>query len=345
DWRKIVFYPSAVNLVSRLSSYAFLGPVLCRNDEWLDINGDYAVVGIDFIRDLRLWPSMVQPIVQYFLPQRRQMRQQELTARRIIGKELDERRLRAADDERAGKPKKTYTDALQWLQDTMDKTNKPFDIVSGVLGMGLGAVHTTSMALTRAMFDLCDHPEWIQPLRDEVKSALEQDGGWNKMTLHKMKLMDSVLKESQRRNPVHFTIITRVAEEDITLSHGIHIRKNDMVTATTSDTMMDPEVYPEPERFIGDRFLKLRQIPGNENKFQYVTTSLDHIGFGHGEHACPGRFFASNELKIVLVHMLMKYEWKFAPGFRSSNVEMAQDIVPNPSAELMFRERTPEIQL
>lgn len=30
--------------------------------------------------------------------------------------------------------------------------------------------------------------------------------------------------------------------------------------------------------------------------------------FGYGKHACPGRFFAGNELKLILVKMLEKYE-------------------------------------
>lgn len=139
-------------------------------------------------------------------------------------------------------------------------------------------------------------------------------------------------------------IMTRIAEDDVTLSDGVFVRKGDIVTVTTTETMMDPTVFPEPERFSGDRILKLRQVPGNENKWQYVTTSFDHIGFGHGEHACPGRFFAGNELKIALAHILTKYDWMFAPGHDSRNIEIAQDIIPNSTAELMFRERQMEVE-
>ncbi|OJD40377.1 cytochrome p450 [Diplodia corticola] len=339
DWNNIVFYPTAVRLVSRLSALVFLGDEICRNEEWLHVSGQYAIDGIDFIRALRSWPAILQPIAQFFLPERRKICKHEKMARKIIQPVVDKRKREAMEDAKAGRPPKEYTDALQWLQDAMDKSGRKFDIVGGQLGLGLASIHTTSMALTRAIFDLCDNPEWVQPLRDEVKQVLAEDGGWKKTTLHKMKLMDSVLKESQRRNPVHFTIMTRIAEADVDLSGGVHVRKGDMITVTTTETMMDPAVFPEPERFIGDRFLKLRQIPGNENKWQYVTTSADHIGFGHGAHACPGRFFAGNELKIVLAHMLMKYDWAFAPGHDSRNIELAQDIIPNPVAELMFKER------
>lgn len=46
-----------------------------------------------------------------------------------------------------------------------------------------------------------------------------------------------------------------------------------------------------------------------------VTTSPDHLALGHGEHACPGRFFAAIEIKILLCHLLLKYEWELSPKY------------------------------
>jgi cytochrome P450 len=54
------------------------------------------------------------------------------------------------------------------------------------------------------------------------------------------------------------------------------------------------EIYPDPEVFDGFRFSKLRESEESGSaKFQVVTTSLDYLPFGHGRHACPGRFFAA----------------------------------------------------
>lgn len=79
-------------------------------------------------------------------------------------------------------------------------------MVAGQLALALTAIHTTSSALTRVIFDLCQHPEWVEPLREEVRRVLAEDGGeWRKSTLLKMRLMDSVLKESQRISPVHLS--------------------------------------------------------------------------------------------------------------------------------------------
>ena len=35
--------------------------------------------------------------------------------------------------------------------------------------------------------------------------------------------------------------------------------------------------------------------------------------FGYGRHACPGRFFATNEIKMIVAKMILDYDIKM-PG-------------------------------
>lgn len=91
----------------------------------------------------------------------------------------------------------------------------------------------------------------------------------------------------------------------MTLSDGTKLARNSII-AVASTRHWDAEYYPKPDKFDGARFLKLRAQPGKENSSQFVSTSPDHLGFGHGQHACPGRFFASNEIKIMMCHILLK---------------------------------------
>ena len=54
----------------------------------------------------------------------------------------------------------------------------------------------------------------------------------------------------------------------------------------------------------------------------------------------PGRFFAANELKALLVFMVIHYDFKLKnDGPRPSNVYMDENVVPDPTAQLMFRKR------
>ena len=58
------------------------------------------------------------------------------------------------------------------------------------------------MEMAQAVFDLVAHPEYIEPLRDEVKRVRESDGNaWTKAGIAKLVKMDSFMKESQRFRP------------------------------------------------------------------------------------------------------------------------------------------------
>lgn len=61
--------------------------------------------------------------------------------------------------------------------------------------------------------------------------------------------------------------------------------------------------------------------------------------FGYGRHACPGRFFAANEIKLMLVRLLMDYDIKMPDGVdgRYANIIMGTDALPDPTRELMFK--------
>lgn len=96
----------------------------------------------------------------------------------------------------------------------------------------------------------------------------------------------------------------RQATATITLSDGTIIPKGYKLAVETK--MDDPDLYPNPEKFDLDRFVKLRET--NRSKWHFVTGSPEHTAFGYGKHTCPGRFFASNEIKIILTHLLIKYD-------------------------------------
>ena len=92
--------------------------------------------------------------------------------------------------------------------------------------------------------------------------------------------------------------------------------------------------------FDGFRYFKKRQAAGEANKHQYAMTDTNNLHFGHGKYSCPGRFFASNEIKIIMAHLLMAYEFKYPPGqSRPKNLTADENLYPDPSARLMIRKR------
>lgn len=62
--------------------------------------------------------------------------------------------------------------------------------------------------------------------------------------------------------------------------------------------------------------------------------------FGHGRFACPGRFFASNESKVVLAELLLTYDIRLRDGEeRPKNLFFADACFPDPKREVLFRRR------
>lgn len=146
---------------------------------------------------VKRYPKFLHRFVNWFLPETRHLRTQIAEARRIIQPVIDKRAAAGWIHPENGSGKK-YTDALQWMHELSDEKKSDFAI--GQLGLSLAAIHTTTDLLTQVMYELCQHPDLIQPLRDEIATVLGEEG-WKRTSLYKMKLMDSVIKESQRLKP------------------------------------------------------------------------------------------------------------------------------------------------
>jgi cytochrome P450 len=87
----------------------------------------------------------------------------------------------------------------------------------------------------------------------------------------------------------------------------------------------DPDFYLSPNEFNAFRFSEAMEQqsqsetesdpqPGNSFKqsaqasLSLVTLTDNFLPFGAGRHACPGRFFAANELKLLIAHLVDNYD-------------------------------------
>ena len=136
----------------------------------------------------------------------------------------------------------------------------------------------------------------------------------------------------------------RIALRDIELSNGYTVRKGTRVLVS-SVHMQDSQYYENADQFDSHRFLRMRDSPETAKQAHLVSTSEQHLGFGHGQHACPGRFFAANEIKIALCHLLLKYDWKLPEGHDPRNKAIGMTLVLDPHGKLLIRRRKEEIDI
>ncbi|KAJ5779084.1 hypothetical protein N7457_006804 [Penicillium paradoxum] len=344
EWEPYQIASKIPHMVARLSSLIFVGETISHDEEWINVSVNYAIDAFNAMRDLREWPSILRPVIHRFLPATQKLRKHLQMARAIISREIDRRALIRAGEIPEDDPPRNI-DALDWYRETAEARNKlDFDQSCSQVGLALAAIHTTSNLLNNVLYDLAAYPEYIQPLRDEIWAVAAEDGILQKTSLLKLRLMDSVMKESQRTHPLSFTSMNRLTLKEIVLSDGTVIPKGANILVSTN-TLENDSIYPSASTYDGYRFYNKRQQPGNEHRHQFVTTTTEHFVFGHGVHACPGRFFAANESKIMLLHLLLKYDWKLQSGERPQNIENGVESIPDPRVQLLFRSREPEVDL
>jgi cytochrome P450 monooxygenase-1 len=189
-----------MKLMARITSRVFLGKEMCRNPQWLRITSTYAVIAFRAVEELRFWPAWLRPVVQWFMPHCTESRALVQEARDLINPLLERRRAEKAEAESTGE-KVTYNDAVEWLDDLAREKGVGYDPACAQLSLSVAALHSTTDFFTQVMFDIVQNPELVEPLREEIISVLGKQG-WSKNSLYNLKLMDSVLKESQRLKPI-----------------------------------------------------------------------------------------------------------------------------------------------
>jgi cytochrome P450 len=153
---------------------------------------------------------------------------------------------------------------------------------------------TTATALSWAMERLTRHPEKLERLRAEVETGEDA-------------YMTATIQETLRLRPV-IVLVVRKLTEPVELG-GYELPAGAGVTPCIHLIHRDPEIYPEPERFLPERFLD--NPPG----------TYTWIPFGGGVRRCLGAAFAQFEMQVVLRELVRR-----------------RDVQPaNPASERPFR--------
>ncbi|KAJ5708917.1 hypothetical protein N7493_010251 [Penicillium malachiteum] len=381
DWVSIKPHQMFVRLVARATSRVLAGDVLRRNEEWLNTASSYPVnVGITILI-LRPFPTWLRPLIAPFLPSVRQMKAQLHFVKSLFIPMINERWV--AKEKALAENDPGYVppdDFLQWMLDmAVDEKDKDAEILAHhmLLLMSLAVVHTSSMAMCHALYDLLLMPEYLGPLREEINETLP--GGWDnatKSSLDNQVRMDSFLKESQRFGPPGELSFHRIVMKSFTLSDGLFVPEGTHICFAAGAISKDPAFVANPLAFDGFRWCQnpkdrnaletftrhgegsgeKQQIIGAEqettddsksapilstsNKFVDITAPSMH--FGAGFQACPGRHFASCSIKAVFSKIIMDYDFKYEDGRdnrKPASMWVGEQILPNTSTPVMFRKR------
>ncbi|XP_002730609.1 cytochrome P450 3A29-like [Saccoglossus kowalevskii] len=158
---------------------------------------------------------------------------------------------------------------------------------------------TVSTTMSFASYNLATNPDVQEKLQGEIDRVMADYDQPNYEAISKMPYLDMVFKETLRKYPPVIRY-DRECTEDIIIN-GLHIPKGMYICMPIYAIHHDPELYPEPEKFIPERFTKEEKAKRH---------SCAWLPFGAGPRMCIGMRFAMMEAKIGLVRILQKYSFE-----------------------------------
>ncbi|KAK1728205.1 putative cytochrome P450 [Colletotrichum acutatum] len=332
DWTPVPVVHTLTQIVARVSSCMFGGTTLSHNREWVQSSIDFAIDGFVGAQKLKRYPEFLKPVAARFIPEIAKIAR-HYAAAEAAAIPLLESRLRTGDK---------AEDLLYWMAEQAKGEERDMAFLASILlKVSFAAIHTSAAAPAQLIYDLCERPEIIETLRDEVESLTDSDGLITKSGFLKMVKMDSFMKESQRFNPLLLITFERVVHQPLTLSSGFTIPAHTTIGIPTQAITMDESFYPDPETFDAFRFARMREERSDmEGRAQYVASNPTSLSFGYGRHACPGRFFAAHEIKAIMAHLLKNYEMRFTHGQgRPQSARAETQYLPDPWATVEFKRR------
>ena len=266
------------------------------------------------------WVSLNHEVgVGALVPNERFFRHYEdlLAFAEIVEAEIMQMIRRRREDPRMG------SDVLSILIRTHDEEGGLSDEeLVGQASVLFAAAHmTTAHSLTWTLLLTAQHPSVMARLWEELQKpqenrpemsvelassgipkngmpVLEADGSLARG--EDQSLLDRIIKESMRLLPAS-AYSQRITTETVQLG-PLHVQRGTGIVFTPIITHRLPEIYPQPERFLPDRWLKPRPSP------------YAYHPFGAGPRLCIGGPLATAIIRIALHKILKRFRLTVIPG-------------------------------
>ncbi|KAI0127272.1 cytochrome p450 monooxygenase [Xylariales sp. AK1849] len=173
------------------------------------------------------------------------------------------------------------------------------EIVAEVSIMLNAGSDTTALAMVNVMYHLLKHPEVMKKLREEVDTVLGPEeivASYDKVKY--LPYLRAVLDESLRITPpTSFGLPRRTPPEGCAVASEF-IPGDTTVSISAYVAHRDESVFPEPEKFIPERWLG-----DNGRELQ-----AGFVAFSTGARGCIGRNISYLEQTVLLASVVHRYE-------------------------------------
>ncbi|EJD41504.1 cytochrome P450 [Auricularia subglabra TFB-10046 SS5] len=207
--------------------------------------------------------------------------------------------------------------------------------------MYLGGADTTVSVLMGFFLEMVFCPEVQLKAQDELDRVVGRDRLPTFADRARLPYVEAVIREVYRKYPVLPLGLPHMAEED-DVYDGMFISKGTILVSNIWGLLRNPAVYPDPEGFKPERYLRGGQIDA------CVPDPRLHI-FGYGRRVCPGKHFADSSVFIVIATTLACFDIGKAVDENGSEItpsgEMDEGMVSTPEHfKCAIRPRSDKVQ-
>ncbi|KJA21006.1 hypothetical protein HYPSUDRAFT_203391 [Hypholoma sublateritium FD-334 SS-4] len=331
-WTSVPAYQLAADVICRVTSRYLFDEPLC-NDPNIRVICEQATGEIFKGRFVRYLPESSKPFVARLITKVHGLHAGMMQCiGPIIENRLERRQLNGADC-----TEEEPNDIITWLIDgAINAGQSPTvaDISTRVLLISFTSIHTTSAVFTTILYQLCMNPQDVATLRDEVQRVVQAEN-WTRLAVTKMHNLDSYLRESQRLHTIANLSVVRMPLEEYTFSDGLVVPGGIILSINTFSRHRSADHYLSPDTFDGFRYAR----EGGQGQSLATGPSMEYHSFGHGRSACPGRFFATAEIKLMLAHLIAHYDFKMEYDVYPEKIIFEGNALPNREAKVLFRRR------
>jgi cytochrome P450 len=175
---------------------------------------------------------------------------------------------------------------------------------------------TSTSTVTFALYELAHHPDVVERLREEQDRVLAGAAPTIDQLEREMPYLDMVVDEVLRLYPPAW-IGPRRAVRDFEWG-GYRVPKGAYVNYCSWASHRLPEVFPEPEAFVPERFTRARKAALPRGAY---------VPFGGGKRVCIGKRFGQIEVKLVTTMLLQQLGADVLPG-RTMTVRQSPTLSP-----------------
>jgi len=343
-------YPMMMNLVVLLNARSLFGEDLIKNDKFMTSALGYVEETLVNAEIVKLLPKFLAPIVGSVLS--RCLNSHKTFFSSLIP--ATEERIKEKELKNIDHTVPKRSDCIQWIIETAPKQS-PWSasrVIYELMAIWFGSVHILSTTIVYVVQDLCLHPEYIEPLRRELETSYMEF----ERTGQGLPLLDSFIKESARLTPVESMSVRRCALQPFALSDGTQLGVGEWACAPSGAINTSPEYYPAPDTFSGFRFVDPTLLPTEHTSQKLAETSeatsikqpkpskltdvdYTYLMWGIGRMACPGRYYATAFMKVVVAQLILNYDFSLinldAPRWISWRVAR----IPRPWTKMAFTPR------